>query len=519
MKLLLNLRKRKKFKLSEMIDSFSNEEPDKLISSDLSANECFLRDIFQQCSDVVFRVVPINNKTKLLFVYIDGLCDTKSLDEMMLNPVRTSEKKCEVFIFEEFVANQLRAVAQIKSTKNVNELINGILTANVAVLVEGETTALLADLKGFEKRSIEEPSSETVIRGPRDGFTETLRVNTSLIRKRIRSPRLKIESFTIGKLSKTDVAVVYIEKIASDSVIEEVRKRLESIEIDGVIETGYIEEFVEDFPFSPFPQIQNTERPDIVCGSLLEGKVSIFVDNTPFVLIVPMTFWSGLQAAEDYYERFIYVTFIRWIRYILFNISLLLPSIYVAVTTFHPQLIPTNLLISIASAREDVPFPLLFEAFMMELMFEALREAGIRLPKSIGSAVSIVGALVIGEAAVEAGIISAPMVIVVAATGIASFAVPRYNFGTAYRLLRFPILILAGLFGLYGVILGIVAILIHLVHLQSFGVPYLSPIAPQNPKYLKDVLVRAPRWSMHRRPIKVAGQDKTRIPEGRRTKT
>lgn len=502
-----------------MIDSFSKEEPDKLIGSDLSANERLLRDIFQQCSDVVFRVVPINDKKKLIFIYIDGLCDTKPLDEMVLNPVRTSKKTCEVFKFGEFVANQLRAVAQIKSTKNVNELINGILTANVAVLVEGETTAFLADLKGFEKRSIEEPSSETVIRGPRDGFTETLRVNTSLIRRRIRSPRLKIESFTIGKLSKTDVAVVYIEKIASDSVIEEVRKRLESIEIDGVIETGYIEEFVEDFPFSPFPQVQNTERPDIVCSSLLEGKVSIFVDNTPFVLIVPMTFWSGLQAAEDYYERFIYVTFIRWIRYILFNISLLLPSIYVAVITFHPQLIPTNLLISIASAREDVPFPALFEAFIMELMFEALREAGIRLPKTIGSAVSIVGALVIGEAAVQAGIISAPMVIVVAATGIASFSVPRYNFGTAYRLLRFPILILAGLFGLYGVILGVIAILIHLVHLQSFGVPYLSPIAPQNPKYLKDVLVRAPRWSMHRRPIRVAGQDKTRTPEGQRTKT
>nr|WP_304217298.1 spore germination protein [Fredinandcohnia onubensis] len=519
MKFLQNLRKRKEDKFSEKMDSLSNEEPDILISSDLSANESFLRDVFHQCSDVVFRVVPINDKTKILFVYIDGLCDTKPLDEMMLNPVRSSEKKCEVFILEEFVENRLRQVAQIKSTKNVNELIDGILTANVAILIEGETIALLADLKGFEKRSIEEPSSESVIRGPRDGFTETIRVNTSLIRRRIRSPRLKIESFTIGKLSKTDVAIVYIEKIASDSVIKEVRKRLESIEIDGVIETGFIEEFVEDFPFSPFPQVQNTERPDIVCGSLLEGKVSILVDNTPFVLIVPMTFWSGLQAAEDYYERFIYVTFIRWIRYILFNISLLLPSIYVAVITFHPQLIPTNLLISIASAREDVPFPVLFEAIMMELMFEALREAGIRLPKSIGSAVSIVGALVIGEAAVQAGIISAPMVIVVAATGIASFAVPRYNFGTAYRLLRFPILILAGLFGLYGVILGMIAILIHLVHLRSFGVPYLSPIAPQNPKYLKDVLVRAPRWSMHRRPIMVAGQDKTRIPEGRRTKT
>lgn len=219
--------------------------------------------------------------------------------------------------------------------------------------------------------------------------------------------------------------------------------------------SSYIEEFIEDFTWSPFPQVQNSERPDVICSSLLEGKVAIFVDNTPFVLVVPMTFWSGLQAADDYYERSIYTTFIRLIRYSLFNIALLLPSLYVAIIAYHPQLIPTTLLISIAAAREGVPFPTVVETLLMEFMFEGLREAGIRLPKPIGSAVSIVGALVIGQAAVQAGIVSAPVVIVVATTGIASFAIPRYNLGTSYRLLRFLMLILAGTLGIYGIITGI----------------------------------------------------------------
>lgn len=224
--------------------------------------------------------------------------------------------------------------------------------------------------------------------------------------------------------------------------------------------------------------------------------------------------WTS--ASEDYYERFVYTTFVRWIRYLLLNIALFLPSLYVATTTFHPQLIPTNLLISIASAREGVPFPAAVEALMMEFMFEGLREAGIRLPKPVGSAVSIVGALVIGQAAVEAGIISAPMVIVVATTGIASFAIPRYNLGTAYRLLRFPMLILGGTLGLFGVMVGAVCILIHLVCLSSFGVPYMSPLAPQIPANMKDVLMRAPRWSLQYRPPLVSGPNKKRIPENQK---
>ena len=229
-----------------------------------------------------------------------------------------------------------------------------------------------------------------------------------------------------------------------------------------------------------------------------------------------MTFWTGLQAAEDYYERSIYTTFVRWIRLILINISLFLPSLYVAITTFHPKLIPTNLLISIAAAREGIPFPAVIEALMMEFLFEGLREAGVRLPKPVGSAVSIVGALVIGQAAVQAGIISAPLVIVVATTGIASFAFPRYNLGTAYRMLRFPMLLLAGMLGLYGVAISTLAILIHLTNIRSFGIPYLSPVAPQTPRDLKDVFLRTPRWNMTHRPIMVSGEEKVRFPGGQK---
>ncbi|GJM80366.1 hypothetical protein HMSSN139_28620 [Paenibacillus sp. HMSSN-139] len=323
-----------------------------------------------------------------------------------------------------------------------------------------------------------------------------------------------MESLTLGEYSKTDIVIAYLEDVASKSILEEVRKRIRRIQIDGVLESGYIEEFIEDVPWSPFPQIQNTERPDVVCSSLLEGKFAIFVDNTPFVLVAPMTFWAGLQAVEDYYERSIYTTFIRFIRFALLNISLLLPSVFVSLSTFHQQLVPTNLLISIAAAREGVPFPTLIETLLMEFMFEGLREAGIRLPKPIGSAVSIVGALVIGQAAVQAGLVSASVVIIVATTGIASFAIPRYNLGTAFRLLRFPMLILAGTLGLYGVIAGIFLIVIHLLGLRSFGIPYMTPISPQFPENMKDVWVRAPRWSMHQRPVLSTGSNKHRVPEG-----
>lgn len=487
------------------------------LGRNLSINEEVLKKVFDNCSDIVFRPILINRQTKMLLIYIDGLVDTKIVEQVVLKPMMFEGMPNgldRVGSIGEIIRDQLIAFSQVKTVSKVREVIEGVLKANIAVLTDGENHALVADLKGFEKRSIEEPTAEISVRGPRDGFTETLRVNTSLIRRRIRSPRLKMEPYSIGDLSQTDVAIAYIEGIAPNTVLEEVRQRIQRIQIDGVLESAFIEEFIEDLPFSPFPQVQNTERPDVVCASLLEGKVAILVDNTPFVLIVPMTFWAGTQAAEDYYERAIYTTFIRWIRFILINISLFIPSLYVAVTTYHPQLIPTSLLISIAAAREGIPFPAVVEALMMEFLFEGLREAGVRLPKPIGSAVSIVGALVIGQAAVQAGIISAPIVIIVATTGIASFTFPRYDLGTAYRILRFPMLLLAGVLGFYGVAFGVLAIMIHLTNLRSFGVPYLSPVAPQIPRGLKDVLFRSPIWSMTHRPMLISGEEKMRIPEG-----
>ncbi|MCM3729207.1 spore germination protein [Neobacillus cucumis] len=484
------------------------------LNTELAINEKILKEIFQNCSDIVFRPIQIYGETKLLLIYIDGLSDTKTLDEVVLKPMMFEGLPVglgKVSTFEQVIEQQLVAISQVKKTSKVKDVADGIIKGSIAILVVEESRALIADLKGFEKRGVEEPSAETSVRGPRDGFTENLRTNTSLVRRRLRSAKLKMESITVGEVSQTDVVIAYIDGIASNTVLEEVRKRIRRIQIDGVIESSYIEEFIEDSTWSPFPQVQNSERPDVICSSLLEGKVAIFVDNTPFVLVVPMTFWSGLQAADDYYERSIYTTFVRFIRYSLFNIALLLPSLYVAVIAYHPQLIPTTLLISIAAAREGVPFPTVVETLLMELMFEGLREAGIRLPKPIGSAVSIVGALVIGQAAVQAGIVSAPVVIVVATTGIASFAIPRYNLGTSYRFLRFPMLILAGTLGLYGIIFGIFLMIIHLLGLRSFGVPYMSPVSPLIPENLKDVFIRVPRWSMTYRPAFISGADKKRV--------
>jgi hypothetical protein len=489
------------------------------VSHTLAENERILRDIFQHCSDVVFRLIQIHGQPQLLLIYVDGLIDSKVLDEVVLKPIMFQgmpQGLDNITQFGQMVKDQLIAIAQTKTVSTMNEVVQGIVSANLAILAENENDVLLADLKGATVRSVEEPSSEPVIRGPREGFTEMLRTNTSMLRRRMKSPRLKMEPLRIGKVTQTDVVITYIEGIVNKSVLDEVRERVQRIQIDGVLESGYIEEFIEDAPFSPFPTIQNTERPDVVTAGLLEGKVAILTDGTPFVLLVPFTFYAGLQAAEDYYERFMFMTMIRWIRFLLFNVALFLPSIYVAITVFHPEMMPPSLLMSFAAARETSPFPTAVEAFLMELTFESLREAGVRLPKPVGSAVSIVGALVIGQAAVSAGIVSAPIVIVVSGTGIASFAIPRYNLGLAYRLLRFPLLILAGTLGLFGIAMGFLTILFHLTSLRSFGVPYLSPLTPQRGKGVKDTLWRAPRWMLQNLPNLIAGKDIVRVPKGQK---
>ncbi|MEK4058402.1 MULTISPECIES: spore germination protein [Paenibacillus] len=486
---------------------------EKVLTTDLEDSEAILRELLHNSSDVMFRKLHTDGQT-LLFIYVEGLCDTNLVEQIILKPFLyrgLPGDNCEGPPFTHTLRQLMLPVLNKSSATKAGEVVEGVLAGYVALLAEGESEAQIADFQHYQQRNVEEPSTEPVVRGPRDGFTESLRVNTSLIRRRLCTHELVNKSFQLGEKTGTKVEMLYLEGVAKASIVEEVTRRIGEIRIDGILESGYIEEMIEDAPYSPFPQIQNTERPDVVCAALLEGKVAIVTANTPFVLIVPMTFWSGLQASEDYYERAIFTTLVRWVRYFMFLIALLLPSVYVALTTFHPQILPTVLLISIAAAREGVPFPAVMEAFLMEFMFEALREAGVRLPKTIGSAVSIVGALVIGQSAVEAGIISAPMVIVVATTGVASFGIPRYNLGTALRVLRFPMLLLAGFIGIYGILIGITAILIHLSCLRSFGVPYLTPVSSETAGYVKDLIFRAPRWSLRYRPKNTTGSNGKRI--------
>lgn len=445
------------------------------VSENVNINHDALRYIFRNCADIVIRPLKLSDHYNILLVYIEELTDSKELEQII--------SAC-------MISRDIDRLTQYKIVVRLSEIVAKVLKGSTAIILDGKPYAYLADLTAFNQRAINEPSNEASIRGPREGFTEDLKTNLSMIRRKISNPKLKFESHQAGELTNTEFVVAYIEEIVKPELLQEVTRRLDAFHTNQLLDSSYIEEFIEDKTLSLFPQIQNTERPDTVSASLLSGSVAIIVDGSPNALLLPMTFWSGFQAAEDHYERFLYVSAVRLLRFLLAIMSCLLPSIYVALTTFHPQMIPLSLMLSISASREGIPFPTVIETMLMELMFEGLREAGLRLPKAIGSAVSIVGALVIGEAAVQAGFISAPIVMIVAGTGIASFAFPSYSLALPFRILRFPLLILGGFLGLYGVAIGIMFIMIHLVTLKSFGIPYLKPIAPIGPNFWKDTLIR-----------------------------
>ncbi|MGZ4112250.1 MAG: spore germination protein [Tumebacillaceae bacterium] len=493
-------------------------EPKRNVSAKLQVNHDYLQKLFSKSSDIVLREVSLANGAEALVVFVDGLVDSNHIDDVVLKPLLFGQGASRLEhdpppTTEELMRHFL-AIGQTKPYRSLLKAVDAMLTGDSILLVDGFDMAVGLSVKSWEHRSPSEPDTEAVVRGPREGFVESIRTNTALLRRRIRTPHFKLEGMQIGRVTKTDVVMGYIEGIASESIVDEIRKRLQRIDIDGVLDSGYIEEFLEDQPWSPFPTIQPTERPDTTAGSLLEGRVVIIVDGSPFALIAPINLWGALQSNEDYFERFMFATLIRWLRYIFTIIALTLPSMYIAITTFHQEMLPTNLLLSIAAARESSPFPALVEAMAMEITFEALREAGVRLPKTVGQAVSIVGALVIGQAAVQAGIVSAPMVIVVSLTGIANFTIPRYSFALSIRMLRFPLMILAGTFGLYGIVIGLIAIIIHVCSIRSVGVPFTTPFAPLSVSGLKDTLLRVPWWAMNKRPQMFGNQNSMRVPYG-----
>ncbi|GMK47477.1 putative membrane protein YfkQ [Paenibacillus glycanilyticus] len=492
----MSWRKLNSVKQAQRHHTLSAEQEVKKFYRDINENEKIFKAMFQDCSDIVFRELAINGQTKILMIYVDGMIDTESFESNVLRPLiyeGVPQGLGTIDSIAYMCEQKLFSIMQISRLFDFDATVESILKGSVAILADGDATACLANIKQIETRSIEESSSEPTLRGPKESFTENLRTNTTMIRRIITSPKLKMKSVTIGTLTKTDVVISYIEDVVEPKLLEEVCFRVSQIDTNGILESGYIEEAIEDTHLTPFPQMLNSERPDVIASGLLEGKVAILTDGTPFALSVPMTFWTGLQAPDDYYERSMYVFMTRILRFIFIVFGVTTSALYIALTNYHQEMVPTKLMISIASLREHAPFPTIIEVFMMEVVFEGLREAGIRLPKTIGPLISIVGALVIGEAAVRAGIISAPIVIVVSFAGIASFIVPRYRFGFPLRILRFPLIILSGMFGLFGLAAGMIAILSHLTRLSPFGIPYLTPVAPLVNGWLKDWVARYPR--------------------------
>ncbi|WP_240041431.1 spore germination protein [Paenibacillus ginsengarvi] len=475
----------------------------------METNRSLLERELSNRADIVSRELSGANGRKICVLYAPG-----TVDRILLGHCLT--RLAEAIPDSAAELRRSETFSKLMYTDNLDELTQSVLTGKAALLFGSGEAAFIAGIESWPARSIQEPDAEPLVRGPREGFVEQLDTNLAMISNRLRTQDLKMEMLLIGKYTQTEVALVYINGVASESIVQEVRERVSRIRIDGIIDSSYVEAFIEDEPYSPFPTIQNTERPDVTAAGLLEGRVAILSQGSPTALLAPFTFWGAIQSAQDYYERWIVSTFVRWIRLAFMAITLFLPSIYVAISTFHPEMIPTNLLVSIAGAREANPFPAFVEALLMEISFEALREAGVRLPKQVGAAVSIVGALVIGQAAVEAGIVSTPMVIVVAITGIASFTIPRFNFSFGLRLLRFPMMFLAGAFGLYGIAIGFLAILIHLSSLRSFGVAYLYPVAPLSPHSLNDVFIRAPHWAFSRRSRPFDRRNPVRVPGGQK---
>lgn len=485
------------------------------LSHSISENLNMFHTILSNCNDMVYRefVMKELNCTAAI-VYINELTDTKLVNEsIMPSLMNIKENHNSDLTHEDIICKVQKYYLQFAHTENISTMgqaVESLLNGNTVFLADGTTGALRMETPGFKVRGITEPSIEKNIRGPKEGFTENIYTNASLIRRRIKSSRLKFEEYSIGELTQTKVFISYIENAADPHMLQELRKRIEAIDVDSILESGYIEELIEDTSFTIFPQIQHTERPDKAASAILEGRAAVLVDGTPFVLLAPSTLIQFFQSCDDYYERYPAAIAIRFIRYIFSMLALFLPGLYVAIILYHKEMIPTPLLISIVGSAHRVPFPMFVEVLIMEITFEALREAGIRLPGPANQTVGIVGVLVIGDSAVRAGVVSPIMVIIVALTAIASFGVPSYDIGYTIRILRFIILVLGSILGLYGIMLGILILLIHLVSLRSFEVEYFSPIAPLNLKDLKDTLIRVPWWFMDERPGSTAYNNKKR---------
>lgn len=462
---------------------------------------------FNKDSTIKYRKFKYNNEIKCCLIYAASMVDGKYVYASIVKPILVTKKKVEGSRVKYFTENIISSI-DVNVKDEISEMVEDVLYGYGVLLIDGEKEGIVVSARGWKERNISEPTSEQVVRGPREGFNEYIMTNISLLRRKVKNPNLRFKFKEIGRQSKTRVCISYLENIANDKIVKEVEKRLDDIDIDAILEGGYIQELIKDEPLSPFDTIGGTERPDVLAARLLEGRVGVFIDGAPYVLTMPYVFVEYFQNNEDYYNNYVFSSFNRLLRVLAFFLSTSVPAIYVSLVTFHQEMVPTPLILSISAAREGVPFPTIVEALLLLIAFELLREGGIRLPAPIGSTISFVGAIILGQAAVDAKFVSAPIVIITALTGITNFLLPKMI--GALNIVRILFLILSSFLGLYGYIFGVMGLIIHLVSMRSFGIPYMLEIGELKFQEVKDTAIRAPWWLMNLRPSLINTKNKIR---------
>jgi len=475
------------------------EKPDKAllrnrVRRNLAENLAMIRTVMNMPpnGDVVLREFRLKGIAACV-VFLDGMAGRDTIDEFILRPClqRAGETGAEGETLLDWLMQDVLEINGIQPVCLLGELVEAVLSGSAALLVDGADRALALETRAYEKRSVERTQSESVVQGPQEAFVENLKTNVTLVRRIVRSEQLVNESLKVGRRVPTQVAMLYMKGVAREETVALVRRRVNAVEAALCPGSGYLQQMIEDHPYSMFPQMLQTERPDRAAASLCDGQVALFVDGSPYALIAPVSLFHLLHASDDTFMRWQYGTFLRVIRMIGALISLFLPALYVAITTYHTHMIPLSLLTSIAETRARVPFPVIVEILFMEASFYLLNEAGTRIPNQLGSALGIVGALILGQAAVEASIISPILIIVVALTGLGSYSIPDYGVSMGMQLLRLAFVVMAAVWGLYGVCLGIWLLCAYLGWMTSFGAPYLAPVAPRRP-HNADILARWP---------------------------
>ncbi len=503
-------------KLGKVNEETIIQASEECISNDIENNINYIEKSFNypQNKDIVVRKLRVAGRYDAFIFYIEGMVDRVTVNNSIIKPLLDNSKFTDTQEENllDYIIECVIETNQLKKVTTHREAVKEILSGNTGIYIGKYPHYIICETKGYEKRSVDKPQIEGVVKGSQEAFNENLRTNITLLRRILRNKSLTTEFMDIGKRNNGKCAVLYFDGLVNPVIVNEVKRRISGIDTDFIIGDGILEQFIEDNPWSIIPTILSTERPDRTASHLLEGKVAILAEGTPFVLIVPVTLADLLHTPEDTTLRWQYGTLLRLIRVFAVFIATLLPGLYVALTTFHREMIPTDLLIAIAIARENVPFPTILEVLLMESSFELIREAGIRIPGIIGNTIGIIGALILGQAAVQANLVSPVLIIVIAFTGLGNFAIPDFSLALGARITRVFFIFFGATLGFYGVSLGILITLALLVSQKSFGVSLTSTIAPKTSRS-NDFILRRPLWMQERRPDYLNPLDIRRQPE------